>query len=830
MASKARKENFIKYLFPFQFTHNRGTVVSFLSDIFVNFQKRSNNNFDTYTFQELIGIPMIASDKLYYTFTMHQEKLLTYQEFSGGLFDLLFGDIDDKMSIVFDLLDFDGDGVITTEDVFLILSHFHLIDNTSDTIHLIEKLITNFFGVNKYKLDKENCFNIRKNFDVLLLVLLFINKYITVMSDIELCQYEQTARRKKNDKGGFSGYNLYTIDDYEEMEYKPSITLFNYLEMTEFGKKKKKVYDYEDSDSEEDLDSEGEDLDALYEFSMDFQELRDRFINQLSYEPRLLTSTFSCSFFQEERAKMKEQKKEESVKLLDEILMNQSYKKMKFKEKRKAEGKEKNKEKDKDKNKEKNYNMSINHINKNNPEKMDKSDDSVSIGNITNVGSSTNVDSTRNFAGLRRATTNFNALKRTTTKMKNKIELVLFKKKEGKKTNKEVKLLLCGHYIFYYINNRGNFLYKKVIPISSLFISKSKKDNFINISLVSYLHNLEMRKEFFSDKIEETNKFCSKFNRNIMFRDMKKEYYFKREVGEGKFGQVFLAERNIDKKLLAIKAVHKGYQSIEEYKINRWEIDIFKLLQNVSHPNVIKCIDLYEYESQIFFVYEFVPSGDLRKISKELKFFPQYYTLNTILKLSMQMIEGIKVLHKYGIIHRDIKTPNMVIDIEPSDPNNQMNGFETDLSNIGKATLKIIDFGLSRILGKFELSNDPYGSLCFKAPELIEHLPYDFKVDIWAIGVTIYYLVYKELPYEKGSKEEIKYNIVHEEVPFHRNIFLNNFEYYDGTTKLEHINSNELKSSILFSILRDCLEKNPDNRLSIDQLSEKYTPLIKTIP
>ena len=598
--------------------------------------------------------------------------------------------------------------------------------------------------------------------------------------------------------------------------------------MTEFGKKKKKVYDYEDSDSEEDLDSDDEDLDALYEFSMDFQELRDRFITQLSYEPRLLTSTFSCSFFQEERAKMKEQKKEESVKLLDDILMNQSYKRMKFKEKRKADGKDKDKEKDK----KQNYNININHnVIKNNGEKMEKSEDSVSIGNITNVGSSTNVDSASNFAGLRRATTNFNALKRSTTKMKNKIELVLFKKKEGKKTNKEVKLLLCGHYVFYYKNNRGNFLYKKVIPISSLFITKTKKDNIMNISLLSYLHNLEMRKDFFCEKIDEANKFYSKFNKNKMFRDMKKEYYFKAKVGEGKFGQVILAERNIDKKLLAIKAVQKGYQSIEEYKINRWEIDIFKLLQNVKHPNVIKCIDLYEYECQIFFVYEFIASGDLRKISKELKLFPQYYTLNTILKLSMQMIEGIKILHKYGIIHRDIKTTNMVIDIESSDPDNQMNsGFETDLSNIGNSTLKIIDFGLSRILGKFELSNDPYGSLCFKAPELIEHLPYDFKVDIWAIGVTIYYLVYKELPFEKGSKEEIKYNIVHENVPFHRNIFINNFEYYDATTKLEHINSNELKSSILFSILRDCLEKNPDNRLSVDQLSEKYTPLIKTIP
>ena len=808
MSSKTRKENFLKYLFPFQFTHNRGTIVSFFSDIFVNFQKRANNHFDTYTFQELIGIPMIVSDKLYYTFTMHQEKQLTYQEFSSGLYDLLFGDIDDKMSIVFDLLDFDGDGAINSEDVFLILSHFHLIDNTTETIHLIEKIITNFFGINKYKLDKENCFNIKKNFDVLLLVLLFLNKYITVISDMELFQYEQITKRKNNDKNGLSSYNVYTLDDYEEMEYKPTITLFNYLELTEFGKKKKKVYEYEDSDSEEDLDEEDEDLDALHNFSMDFQELRDRFINQCSYEPRLLTSTFSCSFFQEERAKMKEQKKEDSVKLLDEILMNQSYKKMKFKEKRRNDGKDKSENNTKDR----------------------KSDDIKSIGNNTNVGESTNVDSTSNMNVYRRAITNLYGIRKTTSKLRNKIELILFKKKEGKKSKNQVKLLLCGHYIFYYKNNRGNFLYKKIIPINSLFATKTKKDDVINFSLLSYLHNLEIRKDFYSEKIEDVNKFYSKFNRNKMFRDMKKEYYFKAKVGEGKFGQVILAERYSDKKLLAIKAVQKGYQSIEEYKINRWEIDIFKMLQNVIHPKVIKCVDLYECEYQIFFVYEYIASGDLRKISKELKLFPQYYTINTILKLSMQMIEGFKVLHKYGVIHRDIKTTNMVIDIPPISDNNSMKiGLDLELSNIGNGILKIIDFGLSRILGKYEYSNDPYGSLCFKAPELIEHLPYDFKVDIWAIGVTIYYLVYKELPYEKGSKEEIKYNIVHEDVPFHRNIFINNFTYYDGTTKLESIDSNEIKSSILFSLMKDCLEKNPDYRPSIDKLSEKYTLLIKNI-
>ena len=819
-----KKENFMRYLYPFQFSHSKGTIVSFLSDIFVNFQKRSNNNFDTYTFQELIGLPMIVSDKLYYTFTSHQEKQLNYQEFSSGIYDLLFGDLDDKMSIIFDLLDFNGDGNITFEDVSLILSHLHFIDNTTETIPLLEKIISNFFGSNKFKLDKENCFNIKKNFDVLLLTLLFLNKYISIVSEGEVLQYEK-MRKKKKEKGGFVGHDIYTADDYEDLEYKPTELLFNYLETTEFGHKKKKVFDY-DSDSEEDLNNLDEDLDALYEFSMDFQDLRDRFINQCSYEPRLLTSTFSCSFFQEERAKMKEQKKEESVKLLDDILMNQAYKKMKFKEKRKNEnnrGNNNNKieRREKEKNEE---NIKEERKNKN------TEDDNNSVGNMTR-NRSTSGETNNGIGGIRRAVTNFGGFKRANSMMKNKVELVLYK---DEKLTKQIKIILVGHYIFYYKNNRGNFLYKKIMPINSLYVRKKKKekDNLMIFSLVSFLHNLEQKKTFYSDKIEDINKFYSRFNKSKMYRDIKKEYYFKVHIGEGQFGQVLLAERNNDNKKLAVKLVQKGTQSLEEYKVNRWEIDIFKLLQNLQHPNIVQCIDLYEYESQIFFVYEYISGGDLRKICKELKLFPQYYTINTILKFSMQMIEGVKVLHKYGIIHRDIKTTNMVVDIIGGGKENNNSGWEIDYANIDNAIIKAIDFGLSRILGKFEKSNDPYGSLCFKAPELIKHEPYDFKVDVWAIGITIYYLVYKELPFEKGTKEDIKFEILQENPAFPRNNFMlnpNHNNYYDGTNKIKKLNNVALKSSILYSLIKDCLEKNPEERLSIEQLSEKYTPLIQTI-
>ena len=818
MISRKKKENFIKYLNPFQFNHNKGSIMNFFSDIFVNFQKRSNNNFDTYTFQELIGLPMIVSDKLYYTFTSHKEKQLTYQEFSGGLYDLIFGDIEDKMSIVFDLLDFDGDGVITLEDSFLILSHFHLIDNTSETIPLLEQLIQSFFGNNRVKIDKENCFNINKNFDILLLVLLFLNKYISVISEGEILQYEKMKKSRKNDKGGFIGYNIITVDDYEDMEYKPTPNLFNYLDKTDFGHKKKKLFDYEDSDSEEDLDSDDEDLDALYEYCIDFQELRDRFINQCTYEPRLLTSTFSCSFFQEERAKMKEQKKEENVKLLDDILMNQAYKKIKIKEKRKNENH--------------NENVSKKNVNANIKDKKDdkmsnKNEDNISSGNITRK-QSTSADSKSNFGGIRRAVTNL-GFKKTNTTMKNRVELLLYK---DEKLTKQIKIILVGRYIFYYKSNRGNYLYKKIVPINSLFMHKKKKDNLIVFTLYSFLHNLEKKKYFYCDKSEDANKFFSRFNKSKMFRDIKKEYYFKVHIGEGQFGQVLLAERNSDNKKCAIKFVQKGTQSIEEYKVNRWEIDIFKLLQNIDHPNVIKCLDFYEYESQIFFVYEYIAGGDLRKLCKEIKLFPQYYTINTILKFSMQMIEGMRILHKFGLIHRDIKTTNMVVDNIVKVGNNNNSSWDIDYSNIDNFVIKIIDFGLSRILGKFEKSNDPYGSLCFKAPELIKHVPYDFKVDVWAIGVTIYYLVYKELPYEKGSKEEIKYGIVQDPVPFRKNNFIINpnlNNYYDGNDKIKKLNNTTIKSSILYSMIKDCLEKSPEKRLNIDQLSEKYTPLIQTI-
>ena len=58
---------------------------------------------------------------------------------------------------------------------------------------------------------------------------------------------------------------------------------------------------------------------------------------------------------------------------------------------------------------------------------------------------------------------------------------------------------------------------------------------------------------------------------------------------------------------------------------------------------------------------------------------------------------------------------------------------------------------------------------------------------------------------------------------------LNPNNYYDGNNKIKKLNNIAIKSSILYSLIKDCLEKNPEERLSIEQISQKYTPLIQTI-
>ena len=810
--SKLRKDKFLNFLFPFYFQFRKTTIINFLSEIYANYHKRSNKIFDSYTFQELMQLPMIVCDKMFSTFTSKNNTQMSIDEFSTNIYNLFLGDIDDKMSMMFDLLDFDGDGAIIYDDVFLILSHLHLIEYNNDTIELLEIIISNFFD-NKNKIVKDDLFNINKNYDVLLLVLLYLNKHQSIISEQEISFYENSIyKRIKNSESALLNYKYTSSiqnepnENFEDLEYKPTEILLDYLDGIDFGKKKKKIIREQDEE-EEIFENEDKDLNALLDFSMDFKELKERFINVCNQEPRLFTSTFS-SMFQEEIGKKRKKREQEVNKQVNEILKIQMINSLK---------------------KENNKNIPKKKVEL----KKKYTVDTISYEKASQINSTTaDLDNFKEYKKtnslMNNSNINLSFIKKVNPKYQCKSEIILTKE-NGKTKKKMVKLILFNHYVFYYISfNNNNFLFKKIIPIVNLFIHKKISNKIMHIKLISEVHNMTIIKEFSCDDYEKGYNFFFKFNDTNYQRDITKEYYFKFEIDQGKFGHVFLARSNLEDKKYAIKLVQKNNQSFEEYKINRNELDIFHLLQNINHPNIIKCIDLFENESQIFYVFEYLPFGNLKKYLQDLKFFPSDYNAHTVLKLSKQIIEGVYFLHKYGIIHRDIKTTNIMVQIHSPikktviSTSLGISDIQQIHEDISDVTLKIIDFGLSKILGVTEETNEPYGSLSYKAPELILHKNYGFKVDVWSIGITIYYISYKVLPFEEGGREEIKNAIINSPVPFYANEILKEAIYLKNTINLKNNNLKDNNSSIIYSLLKDCLIKDPEQRYSIEELYYKY--------
>jgi len=106
--------------------------------------------------------------------------------------------------------------------------------------------------------------------------------------------------------------------------------------------------------------------------------------------------------------------------------------------------------------------------------------------------------------------------------------------------------------------------------------------------------------------------------------------------------------------------------------------------------------------------------------------------------------------HSYGIAHRDLKPENILM---------------TD--NTDEADIRLLDFGLSKIIGPTQNCNEPYGTLSYVAPEVLLEQPYTKAVDLWSIGITTYLLMAGSLPFDdEHSEREIARQTIHDSVPW----------------------------------------------------------------
>ncbi|XP_066547127.1 serine/threonine-protein kinase DCLK3 [Amia ocellicauda] len=210
--------------------------------------------------------------------------------------------------------------------------------------------------------------------------------------------------------------------------------------------------------------------------------------------------------------------------------------------------------------------------------------------------------------------------------------------------------------------------------------------------------------------------------------DIESYYEIGRVIGDGNFAVVKECKlRNTDC-AYAMKIIDKAKLKGKEHMIKN-EISIIKSL---SHPNIVKLLQDYETEGDIYLIMEFVHGGDLfDAITESVKFTEHNASL-----MVNDLCQALAYIHGKSIVHRDLKPENLLVQHNED----------------GSTTLKLADFGLAMVV------TEPIFTVCgtptYVAPEILSEKGYSVPVDMWATGVIVYILLCGFPPFRSLERDQ----------------------------------------------------------------------------
>jgi serine/threonine protein kinase/Tfp pilus assembly protein PilF len=250
------------------------------------------------------------------------------------------------------------------------------------------------------------------------------------------------------------------------------------------------------------------------------------------------------------------------------------------------------------------------------------------------------------------------------------------------------------------------------------------------------------------------------------------------KLGEGGMGVVYKAQDTKLDRLVALKFLPPHLTASDEEKARF--LQEAKAASALNHPNVCTIYGIEEYEGQQFIEMEYVEGVTLRE-----KIQGSPLKLSDVLSYGIQIGEALQEAHSKGIVHRDVKAENVMINT--------------------KNQVKVMDFGLAKLKGSLKLTrtSSTVGTLAYMSPEQIQGGDVDARSDIFSFGVVLYEMLTSRLPFRGEHEAAMMYSIVNEEPDLP-------LKYRSDTpAELERI------------ILRT-LEKDPDDRFqhADDMVSE----------
>ncbi|XP_045446261.1 probable serine/threonine-protein kinase drkD [Melitaea cinxia] len=216
------------------------------------------------------------------------------------------------------------------------------------------------------------------------------------------------------------------------------------------------------------------------------------------------------------------------------------------------------------------------------------------------------------------------------------------------------------------------------------------------------------------------------------------DFQFIKVLGKGSFGKVMLAELRDTEYYYAVKCLKKDVV-LEDDDVECTLIERKVLALGTNHPYLCHLFATFQTDSHLFFVMEYLNGGDLMFHIQQSGRFPEtrarFY--------AAEIVSGLKFLHKRGIVYRDLKLDNILLDFD--------------------GHVRIADFGMCKLQIYLDKTADTFcGTPDYMAPEIIKGLKYNQTVDWWSFGVLLYEMLIGQSPFSGCDEDELFWSICNE--------------------------------------------------------------------
>jgi serine/threonine protein kinase/tetratricopeptide (TPR) repeat protein len=265
-------------------------------------------------------------------------------------------------------------------------------------------------------------------------------------------------------------------------------------------------------------------------------------------------------------------------------------------------------------------------------------------------------------------------------------------------------------------------------------------------------------------------------------------YQIIEELGKGGMGKVYKAVDTRIKEKIALKLIKPEIAS-DKKTLERFGNEL-KLARKITHKNVGKMFDINEEQGTHYITMEYVPGQDLKGLIKQTG----QLAVGTSISIAKQICQGLSEAHKAGVIHRDLKPNNIMIDRE--------------------GEVRIMDFGIARSLKEKGITGAGVmiGTPEYMSPEQAEAKEVDHRSDIYSLGVMLYEMVTGRIPFEGDTALSIAMK--------HKGEIPRNPKEYNSQIPDE-----------LSGVVLKCLAKEKDERpKSVEELLSGLNNIEKGIP